>query len=143
MKKFYISILLTILIAVITASCDTFPEQVIDPLTNTTWKLSTYAGKNPLPGKNMTAAFDGEGISGSASCNHYFGSYQLKGDQITISGLGWTEMACLDPEGIMEQEQTIMKLLSESSSFSVQGDRLQITTSSGDFLIFQQLIVID
>jgi heat shock protein HslJ len=84
MKKFYISILLTLLIAVITASCDTFPEQVIDPLTNTTWKLSTYAGKNPLPGKNMTAAFDGEGISGSASCNHYFGSYQLKGDQITI-----------------------------------------------------------
>ena len=143
MKILYFSILLTILLAVITVSCATLPEQVIDPLTDTTWKLMTYAGTNPLPGKNMTAFFDGEGISGSASCNHYFGSYKLKRDQIAISGLGWTEMACLDPEGIMEQEQTIMKLLSDSSSFSVQGDRLQITTSSGDFLIFQQLIGID
>ncbi|MCJ7715523.1 MAG: META domain-containing protein [Anaerolineales bacterium] len=143
MKKFYNSILLTILISIIFASCATLPEQVIDPLTDTTWKLITYAGTNPLAGKDMTAAFDGEGISGSASCNHYFGSYKLKRDQISIDELGWTEMACLDPEGIMEQEQIIMKMLSESSSFSVQGDRLQITTSSGDFLIFQQLIVID
>jgi len=143
MKKFYLSILLTTLITVITASCATFPEQVINPLTDTTWKLMTYAGTNPLAGKNMTAAFDGKGISGSASCNHYFGSYKLKKDQITISELGWTEMACLDPEGIMEQEQIIMKMLSESDTFTIQGDRLQITTSSGDFLIFQQLIAID
>lgn len=142
MKKFYKSILI-ILTVVITTSCATFPEQVINPLTDTTWKLMTYAGKNPLAGKNMTAAFDGEEISGSASCNHYFGSYQVKGDKITISGLGWTEMACLDPEGIMEQEQIIMKMLSESNTYSIQGDRLQIITTSGDFLIFQQLIVID
>lgn len=143
MKKFYLSILLTILIAVITASCSVHPDQMIDPLTDTTWKLITYAGTNPLAGKNMTAAFDGEGISGSASCNHYFGSYKVKGNQITISGLGWTEMACLDPEGIMEQEQIIMKMLSESDTFTVQGDKLQIITSSGDFLIFQQLIGVD
>jgi len=143
MKKFYLSILLTILIAVITASCSVHPDQMIDPLTDTTWKLITYAGTNPLTGKNMTAAFDGEGISGSASCNHYFGSYKVKGNQITISGLGWTEMACLDPEGIMEQEQIIMKMLSESDTFTVQGDKLQIITSSGDFLIFQQLIGVD
>jgi len=49
----------------------------------------------------------------------------------------------MDPEGIMEQEQTIMKMLSESSSYSIQGDKLQIATSSGELLIFQQLIGID
>ena len=91
----------------------------------------------------MTASFDAKEIQGSASCNTYFGTYRLKGDQISIGELGWTEMACMDPEGIMEQEQTIMKLLSESSSYSIQGDRLQITTSAGELLIFQQLIGID
>jgi heat shock protein HslJ len=87
----------------------------------------------------MTAVFDAEEIRGSASCNSYFGTYRISGDQISIGELGWTEMACMDPEGIMEQEQTIMKLLSESSSFSIQGNTLQITTSSGVLLIFEQL----
>ena len=91
----------------------------------------------------MTAEFDAREIRGSASCNSYFGTYNLKGDQISISGLGWTEMACMDPEGIMEQEQIIMKMLSESISYSIQGDKLQITTSAGELLTFQQLTALD
>jgi heat shock protein HslJ len=143
MKKnplFRLTILISLLFA---ASCSLLPGTGSNQLSGTIWKLISYAGNIPLSGKNMTAEFNAKEIRGSASCNSYFGIYRLKGDQISIGDLGWTEMACMDPEGIMEQEQTIMKLLSESSSFSIQGNTLQITTSAGELLIFQQLIGID
>ena len=143
MKKIYLIITVSIISLLLVASCSILPGAGSNQLTDTTWKLISYDGNIPLVGKDMTAEFDGKEIRGSASCNSYFGTYRLKGDQISISGLGWTEMACMDTEGIMEQEQTIMKLLSESSSYSIQGDILQITTSDGDLLIFQQLIEID
>ena len=143
MKKIYLIITISIISLLFAASCSILPGTGSDQLTGTTWKLISYDGNIPLAGKNMTASFGAKEIQGSASCNTYFGTYRLKGDQISIGELGWTEMACMDPEGIMEQEQTIMKLLSESSSYSIQGDRLQITTSAGELLIFQQLIGID
>ena len=143
MKKIYLIITISIISLLFATSCSILPGTGSDQLIGTTWKLISYDGNIPLAGKNMTASFDAKEIQGSASCNTYFGTYRLKGDQISIDELGWTEMACMDPEGIMEQEQTIMKLLSESSSYSIQGDRLQITTSAGELLIFQQLIGID
>jgi len=87
----------------------------------------------------MTANFKEREISGSASCNHYFGSYKIKGDQIAIDGLGWTEMACLDPEGIMEQEQVIMKILSGAETISLQDNLLNIRSKSGEILLFAPL----
>jgi len=144
MKKNHLFFLLTITLSLLfAASCSILPGTGTNQLIGTTWKLVSYDGNIPLAGKNMTASFDTKEIQGSASCNTYFGTYRLKGDQISIGELGWTEMACMDPEGIMEQEQIIMKLLSESSLYSIQGDRLQITTSAGELLIFQQLIGID
>jgi heat shock protein HslJ len=136
MKKYSLLIIISLLFAV---SCSILPGTGTNQLSGTTWKLISYANNKPLTGKDMTAVFDAEEIRGSASCNSYFGTYRISGDQISIGELGWTEMACMDPEGIMEQEQTIMKLLSESSSFSIQGNTLQITTSSGVLLIFEQL----
>ena len=143
MKKIYLIITISIISLLFAASCSILPGTGSDQLTGTTWKLISFDGNIPLAGRNMTASFDAKEIQGSASCNTYFGTYRLKADQISIGELGWTEMACMDPEGIMEQEQVIMKLLSESSSYSIQGERLQITTSAGELLIFQQLIGID
>ena len=82
-------------------------------------------------------------VSGSASCNHYFGSYQAKGNQITINGLGWTEMACMNPEGLMEQESTIMSILSKAVSYSTEGGKLQIQVEGGDMLVFLPLESVD
>ena len=143
MKKIYLIITISIISLLFVASCSILPGAGSNELAGTTWKLISYNGNIPLAGKDMTAEFDAKEIQGSASCNSYFGTYRLKGDQISISGLGWTEMACMDPEGIMEQEQAIMKMLSESSSYSIQGDKLQITTSAGELLIFQQFIGLD
>jgi len=141
MKKLFL------IIAVITgftlASCSILTGSEEADLRGTNWKLISYGGKLPIAGKSMTANFDGKEISGSASCNHYFGAYQIKGDQIRVEGLGWTEMACMDPEGIMEQEQAVMGMLSQAESFSIQGIYLEILTTSLETLIFLKVEVSD
>ncbi|MGB2965702.1 MAG: META domain-containing protein [Anaerolineales bacterium] len=139
MKRILLFFLTTILSLLITASCSILPGNGSNQLNGTSWRLISYEEKQPIPGKDMTAKFDIQEVSGSASCNHYFGSYSVAGDRISIQGLGWTEMACLDPEGIMEQEQVLMKLFSESTSYSIQGNTLQISTSSGDLLLFERM----
>ena len=65
-------------------------------------------------------------MTGSARCNTYFGSYEVSGDRITVGDLGWTEMACLDPEGAMEQEREYLDHLSNAQTFRLADGRLQI-----------------
>lgn len=141
MKKIFL------IIAVITgltlASCGILPGNEEASLRGTSWKLISYGRKLPIEGKSMTANFDGIEISGSASCNHYFGAYKIKGDQIRIEELGWTEMACMDPEGIMNQEQVIMNMLSNSDTFTLQGDRLEIKPTTGESLIFEKVYLVE
>jgi len=48
-------------------------------------------------------------------------------------------MACMDPEGIMQQEQQVMSLFSQAETFSIQGKVLQILSSNGKSLIFQKI----
>ncbi|HDN05237.1 MAG TPA: META domain-containing protein, partial [Chloroflexi bacterium] len=49
------------------------------------------------------------------------------------------EMACMDPEGIMKQEQTIMSLLSRATSYRIEGSKLYLQIASGEELIFLSL----
>jgi heat shock protein HslJ len=108
-------------------------------LSGASWKLVSYGGNPPLPGREMTATFTAQDISGTTGCNHYFGSYQVRGAELTIENLAWTEMACMDPVGIMEQEQMLMALLEDSASYTLRADQLSITTSTGVELIFEKV----
>ena len=127
-----------ILILMLISSCSILPSSGKEALNGTSWKLVSYGAQLPLDGSVMTANFSSNEIQGSASCNHYFGSFRLSGDNITIEGLSWTEMACLDPEGIMEQEQNLMNLLSMASEYRIDGNQLLLTTTNGDILIFER-----
>lgn len=138
MKK-SIFILGALLISLALSSCGLFSGGANAELNGTSWTLESYGGKNLISDTAMTANFESGEISGSASCNHYFGSYRVQGDQFSVEGLGWTEMACMDPEGIMEQEQTIMSLLSTAISFNIEGEKLFLQVESGEELIFSAL----
>ncbi|MCJ7735237.1 MAG: META domain-containing protein [Anaerolineales bacterium] len=127
------------LIIVILTSCSILPGSQMSDLSGTAWTLVSYGGKAILPDTGMTAFFEPGDVTGTASCNHYFGSFKVKGNQITITELGWTEMACLNPEGIMEQERKVMSLFSLAESFSFQDQSLVIKTSGGELMIFQAL----
>lgn len=51
----------------------------------------------------ITINFEGDQVSGTAACNGYGGTFVLSGSEISISGLGMTEMACF-PEETMRAE---------------------------------------
>jgi heat shock protein HslJ len=107
-----------------------------DPLNGTDWDLQSYNGTSPIEGRALTASFEKGQISGSAGCNSYGGTYQIHGDQITISQLYSTEMACMDPEGIMDQEQRFLKALSGAQTFQVATGQLKIFGANREILTF-------
>lgn len=108
-------------------------------LNGTAWSLESYGGTSVISGTTMTAKFVEGEINGSTGCNMYFGSYQSKGNQLTINDMGWTEMACMDPEGVMDQEMDIMTMLSATVSFEIENETLRLQTEDGDELVFSSI----
>ncbi len=107
-----------------------------DPFDGTSWVLIWYGENSLLPGREITATFEDGQVSGSAGCNTYGGTYQVRGDSISVSDLFATEMACLEPEGIMEQEQTYLEFLADAQSFDRHSGRMLIFRSDGEALTF-------
>ena len=81
-----------------------------------------------LEGSETTAIFNGDDrqVSGSAGCNTYFGDYEAKKNELSISMLAWTARACVEPEGVMEQEQKYLSALQAAESYTIEGGELQI-----------------
>jgi len=117
------------------AACSGIGPGTGDPLKGTSWRLVNLGGDALIPGTEITASFK-DGQVGGQACNSYGGSYTVSGDMLTVREIYQTEMACLEPEGIMEQESQYMDLLRQSTSFRISGQELRITTSGGDTLIF-------
>jgi heat shock protein HslJ len=100
-------------------------------LEDTKWILESYGEPGSLQsliaGTEITATFysaEGE-VRGSAGCNSYFGEYQTNG-KLSIPVLAQTEMYCMEPEGVMEQEYEYLRTLSSAESFQIQDGKLQI-----------------
>ena len=100
-------------------------------LRDTSWEMESLAGNDVLPGTTITLEFSGDQISGSAGCNHYGGSYRAGENSLKVSGVFWTEMACLEPEGILEQEQAYLAALSAAARYKIDGGRLEILDERG------------
>ncbi len=107
-----------------------------DPLNGTSWELMAYRKTKPIPGTTLTAMFEDGQVSGSAGCNSYSGSYQVNGDKITVGPTAITEMACMEPEGAMEQEMTFMELLTNAQTFQLTDEQMQIFRADGEALTF-------
>lgn len=73
-------------------------------LRDTAWELASLSGSDLLSGTAITIEFAVDEVSGSGGCNHYGGNYQSSGNSLSVSDVFSTEMWCLEPEGILEQE---------------------------------------
>jgi heat shock protein HslJ len=100
-------------------------------LKDTSWELESLAGNDVLPGTKITLEFSDDQISGSAGCNHYGGGYQAGKDSLSISDVFATEMWCVEPEGVMEQERAYSAALSGAAAYQIEGGRLQILDETG------------
>ena len=90
-----------------------------------------------LEGTEITAVFDrAEGrVHGSAGCNTYSGDYQISDSKLSIPLIVSTEIGCLEPEGIMEQELQYLKALQAAESYEIKDGKLEINCSA-QLLIF-------
>jgi heat shock protein HslJ len=100
-------------------------------LENTAWELESLSGNAVLPGTTITLEFSDDQISGSAGCNHYGGSYRAGENILHVSDLFWTEMGCLEPEGIMEQEQAYLAALNAAAKYQIGDGKLEIRDEAG------------
>lgn len=75
---------------------------------------------------------DGQ-LSGNVGCNGFGGDYQIEGNTISFGAIISTKMFCEGPVG--EQEATTLAVLSESATFSLDGDTLTITSADGNSVI--------
>jgi heat shock protein HslJ len=120
----------------LTSSACTLDLASGDPLDGTSWVLTAFGKSKPIGGTRITAEFEEGEIRGSAGCNSYFGSYKIKGNAIEMSEIGSTLMACLEPEGIMDQEQLFTSFLSDAQEYRLNDGQLQIFRSDGEALTF-------
>jgi len=97
-----------------------------DVLDGTSWVLMAYRKSSPIEGTTITAAFEDGQVHGSSGCNTYFGSYEVSGNAITVGTLTMTEMACLEPEGCMDQEMYYLGFLGSGKTFKLSDEQLQI-----------------
>lgn len=84
----------------------------------------------------VTITFEGNEVSGTASCNGYGGTFDLNGSSISISDLAMTEMAC-SPEETMEAEATFSEAITRVDTVSLD----ETLTLSGDSIemVFEML----
>ncbi len=80
------------------------------------WQLEERASGREMvqviPGTRITASITADGrIGGSSGCNLYGGSWTSVGDSFTIGQVYSTEMYCMEPEGVMDQESAYFVLL--------------------------------
>jgi heat shock protein HslJ len=119
MKPLKIFRTIAILSILVLSACAGGDDGRAAQLEGTSWVMTTYLGVSPLEGTQATIIFEEGRVSGIASCNHYGGSYEVKGDTIWFGDMVITEMYCMEPNGVMDQEAVFMRLLGAAERFEV------------------------
>lgn len=117
MKKIILS-LLTILVI---SSCQSRMD-IDGELKKVNGKI--YHLTAPYKNTEITIIFSGNSFSGFAGVNNYFGSIEIKDNQIIIKDIGRTRMA--GPEKLMDIEEDYIKSLQASNKLSVNKKELRI-----------------
>lgn len=111
---------------------------VSSDLAGTSWNVTNYNnGKEAVVGliadTTITLVFgDGGQVSGSSGCNSFSGSYTSDGaGSIQIGQLASTMMACVEPEGVMDQEAQFLAALPLATTYSVEGNVLDLRSADG------------
>jgi heat shock protein HslJ len=139
MTKIFTLLLVFLLVTIGLTGC----ESETTAVENTKWLLLRYGTQEMnlqavIEGTEITATFNSKEnqLTGSAGCNTYYGNYQINKKQLSISMLAWTEMACLEPEGVMEQEQQYLSTLQLAESYTIEDSELTVLCSNSWVLLF-------
>jgi len=105
------------------------------------WTLTNFIAESdgdvrlPITGTTITARFEDGQISGTAGCNQYSGSYTAE-DKIVLNEMSWTEMLCMDPEGVMPPETHYLEILRDVTTYTIEENQLTLSTEDGRALMY-------
>lgn len=103
-------------------------------LTGTEWVVENIASGGIIDSSRATLNFGPDGqLSGRASCNTYHGHYELTGQQLEVSRLAITMMACAP--ALNKQERRFTRILQNANGFEISDKgKLIIHSDSGKTL---------
>jgi len=110
------------------------------PLVGTTWMLDTIveneAASTAVAGADGSMTIDTDGqVTGTTGCNSFTGGIVVGDDAFEPAPLASTRMAC-EPD-VMAQEATVLRVLSEGPSWSIEGSLLTLTLDDGTGLVYR------
>ena len=104
-------------------------------LEGTSWEVTAYNNgrggvTSPILDTTLTMQFGADGtLSGTAGCNNYSAPFTAADGTITVGLAMSTAMACMEPEGVMEQEAEFLAALASAATYSVNGNVLELRTA--------------
>ena len=105
--------------------------QVQDIELQGTWNIEVVADKPVIDYSPAQLIFAEEGnLSGNNSCNNFFGSYTIDGDNVRLMPAGNTMKACVD--ALMDQEQRVMTAMPEVTNASLAKGKLLLKDAKGN-----------
>ncbi|MDX2274845.1 MAG: META domain-containing protein [Hyphomonadaceae bacterium] len=107
--------------AVLAAACASIAPPMQANLAGTRWTVQTIDGERAGAIRAPTVIFGADRrVSGSASCNSYFGTYSTHDGEIDVRSLGRTEMAC--EQALMRQEEAFIGALDAATRYVVESN---------------------
>ena len=117
---------LALLIVIFLSACKPSTESAIE-LDSTRWKLQNLEDHQVLPGTTITLEFRDGQMKGSAGCNSYGAEYSIQArNGITFGSIVRNLEACIEPAGIMEQEEQYVHALWTITNYRAEEDRLTL-----------------
>ena len=131
-------------------SFEPLPAGANASLEGTKWALTGFIETKPVEGmttpllavstlladSEITLTLDGGTARGSAGCNSYSAGYSTDGASLTFGPMAVTEMACLEPDGLTEQELLYLSFLGDMITYSISGSQLWADAGNGRSLLF-------
>lgn len=129
-------VVVSFLLALILGAC-TISNPVNQPdLGGTSWVLTAYNQITPIEGTQVTLKFEAGLVTGNAGCNSYRGSYRVNSEEIRFGPLERTEIGCMEPGGVMDQERVYLEILGTAQTFKLADGTLTIIADQGQILTF-------
>jgi heat shock protein HslJ len=149
-------VLVSLLAAVVLAGCrseqpattQTLPEATTSgdsgdaapaELTGTSWMLESLGGGSDMVSANenvlTTLGFLAERYGGNSGCNFYVGVYEAENSSLTLESPARTGGTCEDSPESLTQESVFMSALATVASFALNGQRLEMFSSSDQLML--------
>jgi heat shock protein HslJ len=103
----------------------------------TSWVVESYLASSGeitdmLPDSTITVYFQAGNVNGNAGCNNYTAAYQTENKSLTIGPASVTRKMCVEPLGVMEQENAFLAALGNVAEYKIEGDTLTLEDKKGD-----------